>query len=287
MITKDQVEERKHYIGASDSPVIAGYSKFMSARELYHVKRGEIVPEEPGERADIGNIIEGAIAKIFTMRTGKDTRKSNQTIYHPDYPFIACNLDRTIPHGWGYPAGTPLELKNSSQSKEWGPEEAGPDGVPIEYLIQVQHQMACCKKVMALIAVLLWGNTLKIYEIPRDNDFIDMIIQMDFNFWDCVKSGIPPEIQFDHSTTCDLLRRIYPGTNGKRIDLPENLMPWHNTLISARMHRKAYDDVIQGAKAHIMLEMGESAVGMLSDGTGYTRKANKNEVVLLRHTKKP
>lgn len=287
MITTQQIKERLSGVGASDSPIIAGYSKFMSARELYHIKRGEIESKESGERADIGNIIEDAIAQIFTMKTGKATRKSNQTIYHPDYPFLFCHLDRTIPAGWGYPPGTPLELKNSSQSKEWGPEDAGRDGVPIDYLIQVQHQMACCKKEMALIAVLLWGNTLKIYEIPRDNEFINMIIEMDAEFWGRVKSGTPPEIQFDHSTSCDLLRRIYPGTNGKRIDLPENLMPWHDTLVSARMHRKAYDDVIQGAKAHIMLEMGESAVGMLSDGTGYTRKANKNDVVTLRHTKKP
>lgn len=281
MVTKAQIEERKHYIGASDSPIIAGYSKFMSARELYHVKRGEIVKEEPGERADIGNIIEGAIAEIFTMKTGKATRKSNQTIYHPDYPFIACNLDRAVG------GGIPLELKNSSMSKDWGPEEAGPDGVPIEYLIQVQHQMACCKKDMALIAVLLFGNTLKVYKIPRDNKFIDMIIEMDAEFWGKVKSGTPPEIQFDHSTSCDLLRRIYPGTNGKKIDLPEDIMSWHNTLVSARMHRMASDGVIQGAKAHILLEMGESAVGMLKDGTGYTRKANKNDVITLRHTKKP
>lgn len=281
MITKAQIEERKHYIGASDSPVIAGYSKFMSARELYHVKREEIVQEEPGERADIGNIIEGAIAEIFTMKTGMVTRKSNQTIYHPDYPFIACNLDRTIE------GGIPLELKNSSISKDWGPEDAGADGVPIDYLIQVQHQMACCKKNMALIAVLLFGNTLKVYDIPRDDEFIEMIIEMDLKFWENVKSGTPPEIQFDHSTSCDLLRRIYPGTNGKKIDLPEDLMSWHNTLVSARMHRKAYDGVVQGAKAHILLEMGENAVGLLSDGTGYTRKADKNGVVRLSYTKKP
>ncbi len=281
MITKAQIEERKHYIGASDSPIIAGYSKFMSARELYHIKRGEIVPEEPGERSDIGNIIEGAIAEIFTMRTGMTTRKSNQTIYHPDYPFIACNLDRTIE------AAIPLELKNSTISKDWGPEEAGSNGVPVDYLIQVQHQMACCKKDMALIAVLLFGNTMKVYEVPRDNEFIDMIIGMDMQFWDCVQSGNPPEIQFDHSTACDLLRRIYPGTNGKTIDLPEDMQSWHNTLVSARMHRKVYDGVVQGAKSHILLEMGESAVGLLPDGTGYVRKADKNGVVRLSYTKKP
>ncbi len=287
MITQEQKKERINGIGASDSPIIAGYSKFMSARELYHVKRGEIVPEEPGERADIGNIIEGAIAEIFTMKTGIATRKSNQTIYHPDYPFIFCHLDRTIPHGWGYPPGTPLELKNSSESKEWGPEDAGPAGVPLDHLIQVQHQMACCEKALALIAVLLWGNTLKIYKIPRDNEFIEMIIALDVKFWNCVQSGTPPEIQFDHSTTVDLLKRIYPGTNGTTIDFIEDIQSWHNTLVSAKMHRKAYDNVVQGAKAHILSEMRENAIGLLPDGSGYTRKSDKNGVIRLNHTKKP
>jgi putative phage-type endonuclease len=281
MITQKQIEERLNGVGASDSSIIAGYSTFMSAYELYKIKRGELKQKESSERADIGNIIEAAIAEIFTMKTGVATRKSNQTIYHQDHDFIFCHLDRTIN------GGIPLEIKNTSQSKEWGQEEDGPDGVPIAYNIQVQHQMACCKKDMAFIAVLLWGNTLKVYEIPRDNVLIDMIIALDLKFWECVKTGVPPEFQYDNPTTVDLLKRLYPGTNGKTINLPESLMSWHEVLTESRTHRKRYQAVIDNVKAHIMAVMEDNAIGLLPDETGYVRKEDKNGIVRLSHKKKP
>lgn len=281
MITQAQIKERMNGVGASDSSIIAGYSTFMSAHELYKIKRGELQSKESSERADIGNIIEAAIAEIFTMKTGIPTRKSNQTIYHPDHDFIFCHLDRTIQ------GGIPLEIKNTSQSKEWGQEEDGPDGVPMAHNIQVQHQMACCKKNEALIAVLLWGNTLKVYEIPRDDELIEMIISLDVQFWDCVKSGTPPEFQYDNPTTIDLLKRLYPGTNGKTIDLPKSLVHWHNVLTESRAHIKRYQAVIDNSKAHIMAVMEDNAIGLMPDETGYVRKADKNDVIRLTHKKKP
>ena len=287
MISSEQREERKNGVGASDSPIIAGYSSYMSSYELYLMKRGEVVPEDAGDFAMVGNIIEDAIAKIYSTQRTVQTRKSNQTIYHPDHDFIFCHLDRTIPEGWGYPPGTPLEIKNTSQSKEWGVEEDGPEGVPIAHNIQVQHQMACTGKDVAVIAVLLWGNTLKVYNIPRDNELIDMIMHLNVKFWECVTTGTPPEISYEHSTILDLLRKLYPGTNGKRFDLPGSIESWHNVLMEARSHRKRYQAIIDNSKAHIIQEMGEYAVGMLPDGTGYTRSENKNGVIRLSHTKKP
>lgn len=281
MITPQQKKERLNGVGSSDAPIICGYSTYMTAYELYKIKRGEIEPNEPGERAEIGNIIEDAIAQIFTMKTGIETRKSNQTIYRPDYNSIFCHLDRTIK------GGIPLEIKNTSDSREWGSEEDGPEGVPISHYIQVQHQIGCTGKDIALIAVLLFGNTLKIYEIPRDNDFIRNLTELEVKFRDCVRSGTPPEIQYSHSTTIDLLRKIYPGTNGQTIIMPESFMSWHNVLTEAKMKRKQYQAIIDNSKAHIMAEMGEAAVGMLPDETRYTRKSDKNGVIRLNHTKKP
>ena len=136
MITRKQAEERLNGIGASDAPIITGHSTFMTAHELCKIKRREIEQKPAGKKADVGNIMESAIAEIFTLETSIPTFKVPDTIYHPDYPFIFCHLDRTIKDG------IPLEIKNTTQADLWGNEEDGPEGIPIPVYIQVSHQMA-------------------------------------------------------------------------------------------------------------------------------------------------
>lgn len=253
----------------------------MTAHELYLVKRGELYPKEAGDRADIGNLIEGAIADIFTYKTGTKTKLAPDTVHHPDYDFIACNIDRFIREG------IPLEIKSTTMADEWGDESDGANGIPIPVHIQIQHQMMCCEANMAAVAVLLFGSTLKIYEVSRDDELIEMIICKDLKFWDCVQAGTPPQIEYNHATTLDMLRRVYKGTNHKIIDLPGESMDWHEKKVEEAALAKQHDVVAKGYESRIREAMGENAVGLLSDGTGYTRKANKNGVIGMNFTKHP
>jgi putative phage-type endonuclease len=281
MLTEEQKKIRMNGVGASDVPIITGHSTFCSAYELYKLKRGELIPKEAGIKADAGTFLEDGIAALFTHQTGIKTFKAPETIYHPDYSFILCHLDRTIRDG------IPFEIKNTTMADMWGDPLYGPESIPTTVHIQVQMQMSCTGSKMAFVACLLFGYDLRIYEIPRDNQLIEMLIGKIIAFWRCVKEGKPPPIQYNHPTTSEMLRRVYRGTNGKIIDLPAEALDWHEKKVEESAIAKQHDTIAKGYETRIRKAMGDNAVGLLSDGTGYTRKKNKKGNILMNHTKHP
>ncbi len=73
--TKDMSREEWLYwrnkgIGGSDASVICGINKYKSPSELWMEKTGMIEPEEAGEAAYWGTIMEPIIRKEFTKVSG-------------------------------------------------------------------------------------------------------------------------------------------------------------------------------------------------------------------------
>ena len=95
MLTDEQRARRNEGIGASDSPIIMGYSSYKTPYQLYLEKIGTITPdEEMTEQQYWGNALEAAILARFSEENDM-LLKFPDTQYHPDYPFIYANLD-----GW-------------------------------------------------------------------------------------------------------------------------------------------------------------------------------------------
>jgi putative phage-type endonuclease len=269
MLTEQQLENRRQGIGGSDGAVIAGVSTRKQPLQLYYEKRGELPPDDLSglENVHFGNLLEDVIAAEAARRMEVKLRRVNTTLSHPELPFVLGHIDRDI-------MGTPwiMECKNVGfKSMDWGPE--GSDQVPEEHLIQSQHYLALKpKKALVKLAALFTGNHLRIYEIPRDREMIAMLLDLYTEFWDRVENGIPPNIDYAHPTTGELLQRLYPGTNGEVIDLPESLLRWHHTAQEAAELEKQYRQVKTTAYSHIQRLMGEASVGLLPGGMGYTRK---------------
>lgn len=68
-------------------------------------------------------------------------------------------------------------------------------------MLQIQHYMAVLNYERTYIAVLIGGNTFKYKAIDRDEELIEMIIEIEKNFWDCVVNDIPPNIDGSESCT--------------------------------------------------------------------------------------
>jgi hypothetical protein len=52
-------------------------------------------------------------------------------------------------------------------------------------------------------------------------------------------------------------------------------------MADARQQRRNYDQVVQGAKAHIVATMEEHALGYCPDGTTITQKRTANGALIL------
>lgn len=268
MLTEKQLKARQKGLGGSDAAAAVGLSPYKTPLELYLEKRGEIEPPDLSGNPKVhwGEILEEVIAQEYTRQTGRRVRRVNQTLYHPDYPWMLCHLDRSVVGGNGYA----LECKATSIKDGWG--EEGTDQVPEPIVVQCQHNLAVAGKQVMDVPVLINGSDWRLYSVPRDDEFIRLLVEREELFVELIKNGTPPEPDFGHQTTPALLGRMYPGTNGETIELPEGAYHWHEMLLEAKEQIKGHKAVADGAKAHLQHLMGEAAIGRLSDGSSYNRK---------------
>lgn len=187
MLTEEQRARRNEGIGASDSPIIMGYSTYKTPYQLYCEKVGLItVEEEMTEQQYWGTVLEPVLLARFSEEN--DVRlKFLDTQYHPDYPFIFANLD-----GWEPEEKAVVEAKcvNSYQKKEW--DMSLSDGIPLGYLIQIAKQCAIMNATRGYCAVLIGGMEYKQFVYERDYALEKLIIQSDIDFWECVQNKTPP-----------------------------------------------------------------------------------------------
>jgi putative phage-type endonuclease len=187
MLTEEQRLKRCNGLGASDSPIIMGYSSYKTPYQLYLEKTGIVSnDDEINEQQYWGNEIEPLIIKRFAKENNV-TVDLPDTIYHPEYPFLFANLD-----GWISAENAVVEAKcaNSYQRKEW--DMACSDGIPLVYLIQIAKQVAVTNATRGYCAVLIGGCEYRQFVYERDKALEDLIIQSDINFWENVEKRIEP-----------------------------------------------------------------------------------------------
>lgn len=230
------LEYRKTGIGGSDASVVCGINKYKSPIELWMEKTDQLPYQEAGEAAYWGTQLENVVRTEFTKRTGIEVRIVNQLLQSEEYPFMQANLDGICEHP---DYGTCIfEAKTASAYKaaEWE------NSIPAEYMLQVQHYMAVTGYKGTYIAVLIGGNTFKWKYIERDDEIIEMLINIESDFWDHIINGTPPPIDGSEASTKFLADR-FPESTSSQIVLPS----------SAEALIKEYDEAceLQIGRAHV------------------------------------
>jgi putative phage-type endonuclease len=274
--------ERRTGIGGSDVAAALGLDPYCTQRELWEKKLNHLPDSEDTRLTRAGRFMEAAIGDLYAEQFGVTLRKKHVTVVHPKYPILRANIDRLIV---GERSG--LELKNCDSmvfrlSGEWGPEDT--DEIPQRYLLQALTYAMCLDYPQWFVGVLVGGNDLKRYVIHRDAELESLVVDGVHAFWSHVESGEPPPFDYDHPTTLPLLKKLYRGTEGGVIDLPEEAMHWHHVRLEAGLEAKAYEATQDGATAHLLHLMGEAAVGHLSDGTEYVRKMVTRKAYAVEET---
>lgn len=190
MLTPEQLAERRNYIGASDAAAVLGLSRWDTPLKIWAEKTGRLIPEDIGHKLPVklGNKLEDTVAELFTEETGKKVQRKNQTVYHPQFPFLAANLDRIV---IGEDAGLECKTASGWKKKEWDGEQ-----IPQEYIIQCHHTMACFPRLKKMYIACLIGNEEFVWqEIPRDEEVIKKLVAKEVAFWnDYIATGEMPMI---------------------------------------------------------------------------------------------
>ena len=122
------------------------------------------------------------------------------------------------------------------------------------------------------LAVMMAGPEFRIYHIHRDDELISQMIEREGEVWERIQTGKAPEPDYDHATTGDLMAKLYPGTDGTEIILPDSAAHWQQVMAEAKSQVKLYETIADGAKNHLLHLMGNAAIGRLPDGSQFTRK---------------
>lgn len=267
-LTAQQLEARKHGLGGSDAGAVAGLSPWKSPVDVYLEKTGLAPSAEENEAMYWGSKLEDAVASAYAEREGHKIQRRNATLTHKSLPWMIANLDRIIvgdPRGPGV-----LEVKTAGRSDGWG--EEGTDQVPDQYLCQVAHYLAVTGYAWARLAVLIGGRDFRVYDLPRDEELIESLIEIEGRFWrDHVEAEIPPDPR-----SIDDLRKLWPRDSGKTIQVTPEIEFEVNNLLAYRAEIKEKEARAEAAQKAVMAFMGDAAT--LTDPSGrpiVTWKANK------------
>ena len=216
---EEWLKYRTQGIGGSDVAVIAGINPFKSIYQLWREKTGQIEAEQTeNEYAHFGTMLEPIVKKEFMQRTGLKVRAKRALLQSSEYPFMIADLDGSINENGEMCI---FEAKTASAYKQ----NIWEEGVPIEYVLQVQHYMAVTGARKAYVAVLVGGNHFYYHEVMRNDEMIEKIIVMEKYFWEqCVLAGKEP-IPDGSSATTTYFDNRYSETNGETIQLPEEVIP--------------------------------------------------------------
>jgi putative phage-type endonuclease len=206
--TKDMTREqwlnwRNKGIGGSDVATICGLNKYKSALELWMEKRGYKEQDEAGESAYWGITLEPIVRNEFIKRTGLEVDTINLMLKHSNHEFMLANIDGIVVDLDGKKSIFEAKTTSAYKLDEWKD-----DTIPEGYMLQIQHYMAVTGYERTYIAVLIGGNTFKYKVVDRDDELIEMIIQLEKKFWDCVINDIPPEVDGSESCT-NMINNLY------------------------------------------------------------------------------
>lgn len=242
---------RKRGIGGSDVSAILGISRWKSAVGLWLEKTGQ-ADDIPKENEDVqwGNIMEPVIRKYFSEVMGRPVIEVRAVLQHSEYPFMLADIDGLTVDDEGNPAV--LEVKTASEYKrsEWE------NDIPVYYQTQVQHYLCVTGAEKAYVAVLIGGNSFRVYEMDADLEVHKMLIAVEREFWYKVQNMVRPEIDGSDASR-ELLDRIYKGGSSERAVLPGEAIGYIEEYISASDDEEDAKARKQDAANHIKDIMGD------------------------------
>lgn len=266
MLTDKQKEIREGSLGSSDAPIVAGVSPYKSPLELYYQLHGELprYTDEESQAQRIGSKLEPMIAELVAEDLGLTIRRS-ATRRHPKHSFMVASLDFEIinnPKGPGV-----LEIKNRMGMKPF-------ETVPDDIMLQVVQQMAVTNREWGIVGVLFGFGNLQKYEVTRDKELEEYLIELEGRFILRVQRGEPP----DHTWTPEtvgILKKLYPKDSGVSIDLPYEMIQHVEGFVYAKKELASAEDKKAEYEGALKSAMGAASIATIP-GYKLSWKATKD-----------
>lgn len=252
-IAPEQRERRRHWIGASDSALIMGCSPWGSAYDLWLEKTGRVTRdlEEMNEGMENGNRLEDTLVSWAAENIGLPVRR-NVECPPAEGSAMGANFDGLVD---GAPIG--IEAKYSRFADDWG--AAGSDEIPIQYIIQCQHQMHVAHLDIIHVPAFV-DYSFRLYYVRRDDELCEEIVRQCEAFWECVRSDTPPSNCLPSLRSAELWER----NSDVVMEVPDDVAAAWIEERNARLARKKVEEKL---RIRILTAMMGSRVARCSLGT--------------------
>lgn len=277
-LTEAQLVARRPKIGGSDAAAILGKDPYRTAHEVALRIRGEIDPDTALDDADhifFGNEMEGVLARFYE-RKHKVELYTPEQMAHPKYPFIVVNIDRRI-KGIDHIA---IECKNTGLrpasageqpvAERWG--APGTNEVPERVYLQCMHGMMLDPALKTFHVLRCYGgNAYQAFAVDRNDEQIELLEQIEVEFYENVQKGILPEPDWGHRSTRDMIKRAFRKIEGTIEHMPK-LAEWTKVWEETAAERLRLQKLEEGLKNQIEYLMGNTEIAVLPDGRKWKRK---------------
>ena len=228
---------RRRGIGGSDCAAACGLSRWKSPLQLFVEKTSAVKLEPDNEKMEWGKRLEPLIRNTFAEKSGLTVVECPMMFAFKEYPYMIANVDGIVTEKNGSKSLLEIKTVGEYASSDWN------DGLPIEYYLQIQHYLAVTDLKKAYCAVLIGGNKFSHQVVERDNETINTITALEYDFWNNhVLKGIPPAVSDKDS---DLLNSLYPKSNSATAILPNEA----DEIINEYLEIKALEEELKKQKA--------------------------------------
>jgi hypothetical protein len=155
-------------------------------------KSGKLPPEDLSDNKSVqaGTFLESGIANWAAHRWDMKIEKVVDYYTADDCPGMGASLD------FQTDGGHPVEIKWSAHGDGWEYEGDTITCAPDNYVLQVLHQMACTDAEYGWLIALI-RNEPRRMKVPRSVEIISKIKSHVAKFWDSVRAGEEPPVDFD------------------------------------------------------------------------------------------
>jgi putative phage-type endonuclease len=261
------LEGRKGHVGGSDVAALFGVNPYKSAYELWAEKSGLIDASVLETEAMFwGKALEPFIASRYREVTGRETTLLGLRIYRP----AACEHLGTTPDAEVVDPERDepgvLSIKNVTQYKanDWE------DEPPVYYQIQLQAELAATGASWGSFGVLIGGNKFHWLDVKRNDRFIELLFERVRDFKRRVDEQDAPPVD-GSERTYDALKKLYAGANGETVSLGESMLEIAAEFEAMKKNVASITKQIAERKNQLLAAMGSASLGLLPDGSGYSR----------------
>lgn len=267
--------ERTSFIGASEVAAIlgCGYADQSPITVWSNKVLGEH-DESEEKRLRIGTLMEPVLMALFREETNLETWPCSYRVErHPDHPWLGATLDAfALERDGDLITSVPVELKNVGyfRKRDWE------DEPPLQYLVQLQTQLAVTGAPHGYLFALIGGNETSCKRIERNDRFIAAMIEKLTEFWGYVERKELPPVDSSEATA-RALARIYPEDVGGTVELPEEFESIAADLASTKMFIKGAQATETEYENKLKAAIGDATFGVTPSGVRFSWKKTKDQ----------